>query len=140
MRWLAFFQDFKRARTTNWGSVCLAYLYSSLDTLNWGTQHQLVGHYKLLEVSFSLFSFVVHAFSFLYSYIHMPYRLGLCTIFFLTTFIPLPCKLFPYKLPYMCLANCTIFESCKLPSCKLYLVYLANYHCKLCLIFSSVRP
>ena len=37
LRWLAFFQDFERAGATNWGSICLAYLYFSLDTLSRGT-------------------------------------------------------------------------------------------------------
>jgi len=43
LRWLALFQDFADARRANWGQACLAYLYSTLDTLSWGTLRQLVG-------------------------------------------------------------------------------------------------
>ena len=43
LRWLALFRDFERAQATNWGSMCLAYFYSSLDTLSQGTLRQLVG-------------------------------------------------------------------------------------------------
>ena len=77
LRWLALFQDFERAQTANWGKAFLAYFYSSLDTLSRGTLHQLVGPWKLLEVSFFPFSLVAHAFSPLWSYIHMPLRLRL---------------------------------------------------------------
>ena len=127
LRWLAIFRDFERARTTNWGQACLAYFYSSLDTLSRGTLRQLVGPWKLLEVSFFPFSLVAHAFPSLGLYIHMPFRLRLCTIFLLTAFIPISCKLLPCKLPYLCLANCTI-TSCKLSSCELSYMHLANCH------------
>ena len=56
LRWLALFHYFEEAREANWGQVCLAYLYSSLDTLSRGTLHQLLGPWKLLEVSLSSFS------------------------------------------------------------------------------------
>ena len=63
LRWLALFRDFEVAKEANWGQVCLAYLYSCLDTLSQGTLCQLVGPWKLLEVSFFPFSLVslVHA-------------------------------------------------------------------------------
>ena len=54
LRWLTLFQDFADTRRANWGQACLAYLYSTLDTLSWGTLRQLVRSWKLLEVS-SLF-------------------------------------------------------------------------------------
>ena len=123
LRWLALFRDFERARVANWGSMCLAYFYSSLDTLSWGTLCQLVGPQKLIEVSSFLFSLKVHAF--LQLYIQMPYRLRLCTIFLLTASIPISCKLLPY---HMCLANCTISEPCKLSSSKLSFLNLVNCH------------
>ena len=56
LRWLALFHDFEEAREANWGQVCLAYLYSSLDMLSRGTLHQLLGPWKLLEVNLSSFS------------------------------------------------------------------------------------
>ena len=65
LRWLALFQDFGKAQANNQGSICLAYLYSSLDTLSQGTLRRLVGPWKLLKISFSIFSLVVHALSFL---------------------------------------------------------------------------
>ena len=65
LRWLTLFWDFERAQAANWGSICLAYLYFSLDTLSQEILCQLVGPWKLLKVSFSFFSLVVHAFSFL---------------------------------------------------------------------------
>ena len=37
LRWLALFRDFTEAREANYGQVCLAYLYSSLDMLSRGT-------------------------------------------------------------------------------------------------------
>ena len=54
LRWLILFQDFGEAWKANWGQACLVYLYSTLNTLNRGTLRQLVGPWKLLEVS-SLF-------------------------------------------------------------------------------------
>ena len=51
LRWLTLFRDFKEAQKANWGQACLAYLYSTLDTPSWGTLRQLVGPWKLLEVS-----------------------------------------------------------------------------------------
>ena len=51
LRWLTLFQDFVEARKANYRQTCLAYLYSILDTLSRGTLQQLVGHWKLLEVS-----------------------------------------------------------------------------------------
>ena len=65
LRWLVLFRDFKRDQAANWGSICLAYLYSFLNTLSQGTLRRLVGPWNLLEVSFFFFSLVVHAFSFL---------------------------------------------------------------------------
>ena len=52
LRWLTLFQDFANAWRANWGQACLAYLYSTLDTLSRGTLRQLVGPWKLLEVSY----------------------------------------------------------------------------------------
>ena len=49
--WLTLFQDFGGAWRANWGQACLAYLYSTLDTLSWGTLQQLVGPWKLLKFS-----------------------------------------------------------------------------------------
>ena len=57
--WLSLFQDFKEAREANWGQACLAYLYSSLDTLSGGTLRQLVGTLKLFEVSSLILSYNV---------------------------------------------------------------------------------
>ena len=144
LRWLALFRDFKRAQAANQGLICLADLYFSLDTLSQGTLCQLVGLWKLHEVSFSLFSLVVHAFSFLQSYIHMPYRLISCTIFLLPAFMLISCKLLSCRLliyllqtiPYLNLANyhlanCTI-TSYKLSSCKLLFLNLAHYHLANC--------
>ena len=37
LRWLTLFQDFGEARRANWWQACLAYLYSTLNTLSWGT-------------------------------------------------------------------------------------------------------
>ena len=34
LRWLILFQDFGEAHRANWGQACLAYLYSTLDTLS----------------------------------------------------------------------------------------------------------
>ena len=51
LRWLTLFLDFREARRANWGQACLAYLYSTLDTLNQGTFRQLMGPWMLLEVS-----------------------------------------------------------------------------------------
>ena len=51
LRWLTLFQDFAEARRVNQGQACLAYLYSTLDTFSRGTLRQLVGPWKLLEVS-----------------------------------------------------------------------------------------
>ena len=51
LRWLTQFQDFGEARRANQGQACLAYLYSTLNTLSRGTLWQLVGRQKLLEVS-----------------------------------------------------------------------------------------
>ena len=122
LRWLALFQDFERARDANWGQACLAYFYSSLDTLSQGTLYQLAGPWKLLEVSFSSFSLVNHAFSTLaITYTHMSFRLTLCIIFLLAALIFASCKLSSYKLPYLYLANYAI------TSCKLSYLYLVNY-------------
>ena len=104
--------------------------------------HTLSGDFALAseafkdpQGSFFLFSLVAHAFSPLWSYIHMPFRLRLRIIFLLTVFISTSCKLSFCKLPYLCLTNCyirilqTIMFSCKLYhnllqtvmfSCKLY--------------------
>ena len=133
LRWLALFCDFERAQTANQKSMCLAYFYSSLDSLSQGTLCQLVRPWKLLEVSFSPFTLVGHAFSFLQSYIHMPHRLGLCTIFLPTTFLHISCKLLPYQIyvlqivPYLILANYHIVNS-TINFCKLFFLYLANCH------------
>ena len=123
---------------------------SSLDTLSQGTLCQLMGTWKFLEVSFSPFSLVGHAFSFLQSYIHMPHRIGLCTIFLPTTFLPISCKLLPYQIrvlqtvPYLILANYHLVNwtitFCKLlflnlANCyleKLLFLNLANYHLANC--------
>ena len=39
LRWLTLFWDFERVWTANNGQACLAYFYSSLDTLSRGTLH-----------------------------------------------------------------------------------------------------
>ena len=52
LRWLTLFQDFGEAQRPNWGQACLAYLYSTFDALNQGTLRQLLGPWKLLEVSY----------------------------------------------------------------------------------------
>ena len=51
LRWLTLFQDFGEAQRANWEQACLAYLYSTFDTLSRGTLRQLVGPWKLLKVS-----------------------------------------------------------------------------------------
>ena len=112
LRWLALFRDFERARAANQGSVCLAYFYSSLDPFSRGTLRQLVGPWKLLEVSLSLsLSLSVSLSCSSCILIHMPYRLGLYIIFLLTASIPISCKL-PFY--HMCLANYTISVAYKL--------------------------
>ena len=122
----------------NWGQAGLAYLYSFLDTLSQGTLPQLVGLWKLLEIS-SLFSFFVAL-----------VLLNLAIIFtrmllrFKGNCISCPCKL------YLCfhLIN-YIHSSCKLSSCKLYPfilqtapIHLANCHLVNCIhsFLSSVGP
>ena len=52
LRWLNFFRDFGEVWKANWGQACLAYLYSTLDTLSQGTLRQFVAPWKLLEVSY----------------------------------------------------------------------------------------
>ena len=52
---LSLFWDFEEAQEANWGQACLAYLYSSLDTLSKGTLRQVVRPWKLIEVSFLFF-------------------------------------------------------------------------------------
>jgi len=37
LRWLTLFQDFGEAQRANWEQACLAYLYSTFDTLSRGT-------------------------------------------------------------------------------------------------------
>ena len=51
LRWLTLFKDFVDARRANWGYACLAYLYFSHDTFSRVTLQQLVGPWKLLDVS-----------------------------------------------------------------------------------------
>ncbi|KAK9996736.1 hypothetical protein SO802_021422 [Lithocarpus litseifolius] len=51
LRWLALFRDFEGLSCQL--SICLAYLYSSSDTLNRGTLCQLVGPWKLLKIIWS---------------------------------------------------------------------------------------
>ena len=66
LQWLTLFQDFGEARRANWGKACLAYLYSTPNTLSRGTLQQLMGLGKLLEVSFlsiSWISFVACSFA-----------------------------------------------------------------------------
>ena len=55
LRWLALFQDFRETQRANWGQACLAYFYSTLDTLNWSTLWQLVRSYSSL---FILYTFI----------------------------------------------------------------------------------
>ena len=85
------------------------------------------GPWKVLEVSFLPFPPVAHAFSSLWSYVHMPSRLRQCTIFLPIAFIPISCNLSFNKLPFLCLVN-YIITSCKLSSCKLSYLNLVNYH------------
>ena len=63
----------------------------------------------------------------------MPSRLRLCTIFLLTTFKSISCELLPCKPPYLCLANCTI------TSCKLSYLNLSIYHLANCTVFESCK-
>ena len=60
LRWLTLFKDFREARRANSRQACLAYLYSTLDTLSWGTLWQHMGLWKLLEVNslFFLYTFI----------------------------------------------------------------------------------
>ena len=53
LRWLVLFRNFKNALGGGGykGQACLAYLYSSVDTLSRETLCQLVGPWKLPEVS-----------------------------------------------------------------------------------------
>ena len=75
LRWLALFRNFGEAREANRGQACHAYLYSSLDMLNRGTLHQLLGPWKLLKVSSLFFYFVVHVLPILVIiFIHMSFR------------------------------------------------------------------
>lgn len=123
--WLALFWDFERDRDANWGQARLAYFYSSLDTLSLGTLHQLMGPWKLLEVNFSFYSLVAHAFSTLViAYTHMSFK---NIIYLQIAFISTSCKLSSFKLLYLYLANCAI-TSCKMSSCKLSYLYLTNCH------------
>ena len=42
LRWLTLFLDFEEAQRSNWGQACLAYLYSTLDSLSmWGLGNSL---------------------------------------------------------------------------------------------------
>ena len=93
------------------GQACLAYLYFSLDTLSRGTLYQLMGPWKLLEVS-CLFSSSIALILLILVIIFTHMLLRKITHHAL------------YKL-YLCLhlANC-IHSSCKLSSCKLYLFIL----------------
>ena len=105
LRWMTLFRDFERVWTAYYGQACLAYFYSSLDTLSRGTLRQLVGPWKLLKVSF---------FPFYLQFMHSHhFWLRLMYIFLLTAFILIYCKLLFDKLPCLCLANYTI-TSCKL--------------------------
>ena len=101
MRWLALFRDFLAVGGANWGQACLAYLYLCLDTLSQGNLHQLVGPWKLLEVSLFL--------SFLIALVHAKENYNPCS-----------CKLFSYSL---CALQTIILQTvftCTLYSCKLY--------------------
>lgn len=91
LMWLALFRDFERARTANWRHECLAYFYSSLDTLSQGTLHPLVGPWKLLEVvSFPFLSQLIQKFSVNYL---IPFLIitskWLFVIFYFMTCLPL---------------------------------------------------
>ena len=136
LRWLAIFRDFERA----WAGGQYAWLtFTPLWTLLvkghcanwWGLGSSL----RLVSLSFLLQFMHSHS----QSYIHMPYRLGPCTIFLLIVFIPISCKPLSCKLPiyllqivpYLNLANyhltnCTI-TSYKLSSCKLPFLNLVHY-------------
>ena len=114
LRWLAFFRDFGEAREANWSQACHAYLYSSLDTLNWGTLHQLVEPWKLLEVS----SFFLFFSSFL-----LTCTLCLCNVIQV------------YKAASHAFANCayvfilqTIILQLSFISLKTVIYFLANYY------------
>ena len=80
LRWLTLFQDFREAQRANWEQACLAYLYSTFDTLSRGTLRQLVGPWKLLEVSSLPIPCI-----FLYNLQFCKlYHLANCTILYLT--------------------------------------------------------
>ena len=64
LRWLSLIPDFKEAREANWGQECLAYLYSSLDTLSRGTLHQLMGPSNLLEFCYLIPSSILQCMCF----------------------------------------------------------------------------
>ena len=55
LRWLTLFHDFEQAWDVNWGHVCLAYLYSVMDTLSQVTLCKLAKPWKLLKVRLFLF-------------------------------------------------------------------------------------
>ena len=122
LRWLALFRNFRGAREANWGQACLAYLYSSLDTLSRGTLRQLVGPWKLLEVS-SLFSSFVALVLLILAIIftHMLLR-------FKGNHTSCPCKLYLcFHLANNHLAN-YIHSACKLTSYKLISCKLNTIH------------
>ena len=96
LRWLTLFCDFERAQDANWGQACLVYLYSSLDTLSWGTLCQLVEPWKHLKVSFFSFSFVAFV---LLNYASCSCELySSCKLFIPTSCILSSCKLYPFIL------------------------------------------
>ena len=127
LRRLALFRDFKRAWDANWGYVCLAYLYSSLDTLSWGNLRQLVRSWKLIEVSFFSFSFIAF--------------ILLNRMSFKQNYASCSCKLYScFHLVIHHLASYSylfISVSCKLSSCRLSSPKLSS--CKLCAHLESTK-
>ena len=97
LRWLALFRDFGEAQEAYYVQACLAYLYSSLDTLSRRTLHHLVG------LGSSLRSIFLH-----FLVCGLCIQTKLCIMLLQDISMRLSCKLSSCKLH--------IFISCKLSS------------------------
>lgn len=101
------------------GQVCLAYLYSTLDTLSWVTLRQFVGPWKLFKVSSLFSSFVAPV-------------LPILAIIFIHV-------LFRYrKSTHHALANCSYVFILQIIILQTVSIYLASYirsSCKLHLFY-----
>ena len=132
LRWLALFHYFEEAREANWGQVCLAYLYSSLDTLSRGTLHQLLGPWKLLEVSLSSFSLLW------LMYIHLyVIQAKMCIMLLQTIFMFPSCKLSSCKL--FTLVHLYFLQTVILQTIILKNYHLANYHLANCHLVNRIN-